>query len=715
MRKDLKNGGLVRRGAVWTVLMAGAFAGCTTNTPQLPETLDVAKSQTSAESTLIAGTTNRRTALTSSPGIAPPSGPALAEPFSSATPPKLSGENIGVDFEGIKLPAFVNTVFGELLKVTFEIDSAVAQKQQLVYLRTAEPIPPDQFYRLVSDVMANYGISIIYSNGVYRIIEASTAKQEVPRIIRSRALSTVPNDQRPTFFFTPVSNVSNSQMQIWLDMALKDRIRSSPSGTTNGLLLMGRREDIAAALETMAILDQPAMAGNQSLKISPAYWSAVKLTEQLVTVLTAEGYSVGMGAQTVFAIRLIPIETLNTIIVFSTSETTLQHVLRWATELDRPSQTINTQGIYYYQVQNASAKSLADLIGRILGDDPDSPNASPAPSAAGGQAAQTAQQVMQPRSPGKLHLIVDESRNAIVFQGTAEEYAQFRTLVEQMDKAPLEVMIEATIAEVTLDQNESLGVVLGFDDSVPSRGNRNTIRSDTGLVATLLRSNGQISASIDALAGNSRISILSTPRLVTTSGTAASIQVGSQVPIITTQQTAASGQVGGTSNLLQEVQYRSTGILLSIKPTINSNRRVELTISQEVSAAAANNISKVDSPVIQQRSIQTNLTLTDGDTALLGGLIREDYNDGDSGVPYLKDIPILGNLFKNQSKQLTRTELIILLTPYIIDSPETAHAVRDAFKAKLGPWANVQADKAVNAGKAATVIEVAPVPPPAAQ
>jgi general secretion pathway protein D len=274
-------------------------------------------------------------------------------------------------------------------------------------------------------------------------------------------------------------------------------------------------------------------------------------------------------------------------------------------------------------------------------------------------------------------------------------------------------MIEATVAEVTLDQNESLGVVLGFDDSVPSVGNRNTIRSSTGLIATLLRSKGQISASLNALAGNSRISILSTPRLVTTSGTAASIQVGSQVPIITTQQTAASGQVGGTSNILQDVQYRSTGILLSVKPTINSNRRVELTISQEVSSAAANNISNVDSPIIQQRSIQTNLTLTDGDTALLGGLIREDYNGGDTGVPYLKDIPIIGNLFKNQSKQVSRTELIILLTPYIIDTPETAHAVRDAFKARLGDWANVPMNKAVPAGNDATAIDVVPVPPPA--
>ena len=175
---------------------------------------------------------------------------------------------------------------------------------------------------------------------------------------------------------------------------------------------------------------------------------------------------------------------------------------------------------------------------------------------------------------------------------------------------------------------------------------------------------------------------------MTTSGTAASIQVGSQVPIITTQQTASSGTVAGTSNILQDVQYRDTGVLLSIKPTINSNRRVELAVQQEVSSAAINNVSKVDSPIIQRRSIQTSLSLSDGETALLGGLITESYNSGDSGVPFLKDVPILGHLFKNGSNSDTRTELIVLLTPYIVDGPETARAVRDAFQSRLGEWAH---------------------------
>ncbi len=689
-KADTKTPQLTGLGRVGLVILAGAVASCTITPPTLPGPLNVPQSAQSRESILLAGQENQQLNLTSKEGLAPPLGRTLAAPFSSSEPPKLTGENISINFEGIRLAAFINTVFGELLKLNFEIDPAVAARDQLVTLRTAEAIPPDQFYRVVIEVLSNHGLAVVYQDSTkfYKVIEGTAARQEVPRIARARSLASVPGDQRPIFFFTPLHNVQSGFMQAWLELALKDRVRFNGIPNSNGLLLMGKRDDIAAALETIDILDQPTMAGNHSLKISPVYWSADRLADQLVTVLVAEGYSAMVGNGSPTAIKFIPIQRLNTIIVFSTSQTTMEHVLRWAADLDQPSQTVNTQGIYYYQVQNASAQKVAEIVGQILGSGVTVAGQG-RPAAAAGAPLPAGTAVIEPAraSPGGQRVIVDEARNAIIYQGTAEEYAQFRLLVEQMDLAPLEVLIEATIAEVTLDQNESLGVVLGFDDGALALPNSNTITSSAGLFATLLRSNGQITADINALSGNSRVTVLSTPRLVTTSGVAATIQVGTQVPIITTQQTATAGSVGGTSNILQDVQYRSTGILLNIKPIINSSRRVELTLSQEVSSASANNVSKVDSPIIQQRSIQTTLSLTDGQTALLGGLISETLNDGNSGVPFLKDIPIFGYLFKNQSSNTTRTELIVLITPYIIDGPETARAVRDAFKDKLGTWA----------------------------
>src|SRR5690606_24198234 len=115
--------------------------------------------------------------------------------------PDISGKPISINFDGVPLPAFVNTVFGELLKVTFEIESNVSQRDQLVTLRTADPLPPSEFLSLVTTVLANYNVSVVYSNGVYRIIDSGTVKQEVPRIIRTRSHSAIPADMRPVFYF----------------------------------------------------------------------------------------------------------------------------------------------------------------------------------------------------------------------------------------------------------------------------------------------------------------------------------------------------------------------------------------------------------------------------------------------------------------------------------------------------------------------------------
>jgi len=642
--------------------------------------MNLTKSTTSVESSTLSEGSTGRNRLVTEAGPAPPVTSGSAQPIISSSAPPLSGEPISINVDAIRLPSFINTVFGELLKVTFEIDDAVIQREQSVTFRTPEPLPPSKFYRLVEEVLNNYGVSVVYSNGIYRIIESTSVKQSIPRIIRTRAVPQIPGDMRPVFYFQPLNNISNATMTIWLEIALKDRVRPISVPGFNGLLLLGSSDDVEAATDIVRTLDQPFLAGSKSIKISPAFWSAQKLAQQLMEVLVAEGYNVSVGAGNPTAIRLMPIEALNVIIVFGTGEEALQHVVQWATDLDQPGQTVSSQGVYYHQVYNAKAKDLADIMKGLGGDT--SSSAAPANDAASQKTVSAS-----PGGGGGKNIVVDEPRNGLIFQGTAEEYSQFRTLISQMDRAPLEVMIEATVAEVTLNRGESLGVTLGYDQGAAFAGNRITATSTTsGLFYNLIRSRGEITATLSTLASRNRVQILSSPRLVTSSGKQATISVGTDVPIVTAQETA-NGTVGGNSSLLQSIQYRSTGIILNINPTVNSSRRVELTVGQEVSSATANDTSNVSSPIILKRSIETTLSLDDGQTALLGGLVSESYTDGDNGIPYLKDVPILGNLFKRQSKSSDRTELIVLLTPYIIDNSDTAAQIRDKFRAQLSDWA----------------------------
>ena len=626
---------------------------------------------------------SRRDRLTSSQGPALPSARSARESILSSTAPKLEGEPLSVNFDGIRLPAFINAVFGELLQVSFDIDNAVTQRTDImVTMRTINPLPPDEFYQVILETLQFYGVSVVYSNNVYRIVDATAVKDPIPRIIRTRAISSIPPDMRPLFFFEPLDNISTTTMSIWLDLALKARVQTVAVPYANGLLILGSKEDVAAALEIIDILDQPYLSGYRSLKISPAFWSAQKLSTQLAEIMTAEGYSISIGGAGQNAIKLIPVDALNIIIAFGTGEDALQHVLQWAAELDQPSQTVGDQGVFYHQIYNAKAADLAEVMEGFLED----VVLAPGDDGQGGA-----------RSSNKIK--VDEARNALIFVGSAEEYAQFRTLVAQMDRAPLEVMIEATIAEVTLSKGENLGVVFEFDDGAASLPNRTVVTTgEGGILFSLVRDRASLVSRINALADYDRVQILSSPRLVTSSGKSASINVGTQVPIITTQQTDPSGQVDGTSSILQSIQYRSTGVTLNIEPTINSNRRVELTISQDVSEAQANSLSGIQSPIILTRAIQTTLSLSDGETVLLGGLISENYSTGNSGIPYLKDIPFLGSIFKTESRGVDRTELIILLTPYIIDSPETSRQVRDAFRDKLGEWASPPGNTEQNTG-----------------
>ncbi|HWS79162.1 MAG TPA: hypothetical protein VN205_12395, partial [Thermomonas sp.] len=277
---------------------------------------------------------------------------------------------------------------------------------------------------------------------------------------------------------------------------------------------------------------------------------------------------------------------------------------------------------------------------------------------------------------GKLSL--DEPRNAIIFQGSATDWGRVLQLIQQMDRAPRQVMIEVTVAEVTLTNDQELGIAwlarnadLGKYNGTISSGTLVTGTGGAGLTY-LLDIGGQTRASLRALASLDRISVLSTPRLMVKSGEEASFDVGTEVPTVSSQATSAI-QAGGDTGIIQTIQYRKTGILLNIKPVVYSDDRVDIELRQEVSEAlpvGAN--STANSPAIFNRSYSTSLSLKDGSAILIAGLMSERNNVGDSGVPFLKDVPVLGNLFKTQKRGTNKTELVLMIVPYILETDQQA-------------------------------------------
>jgi len=252
-----------------------------------------------------------------------------------------------------------------------------------------------------------------------------------------------------------------------------------------------------------------------------------------------------------------------------------------------------------------------------------------------------------------------------------------------------QVVIEVTVAEVTLTDEYSHGVEWALRNinvngmSGPMSILKGSAKAE-GVVWSALSGSGQVQATLNLFAKDSRINILSTPRIMVKSGEHALIQVGDEVPVITSQATAADlPSSGGTGSILQNVSYRKTGVLLDVQAVVHSSKRVDLSITQEVSQAVNTDTSSIGSPTIRSRKAQTALTLPDGQSMLLGGLIDTSNTRGKSKVPLLGDIPVVGNLFSTRRDESKRTELLMLITPYIVSNEADGRAITDAATARF--------------------------------
>lgn len=281
-------------------------------------------------------------------------------------------------------------------------------------------------------------------------------------------------------------------------------------------------------------------------------------------------------------------------------------------------------------------------------------------------------------------VITDPIGNRIIFTGTATEFAQLRSLLATLDTPAPQVVIEVMIAEVTLSDNTSLGVQLfGTDvrgDGVLSGGTEGIEIGAGGLLMSF--TGPEFRARLNAQAGNNRVNILQRPQLVARSGGTARFQVGTDVPIITSQRATDNQSGDGGTDILQSVQYRQTGVILDLQPVVYGDR-VDITISQEISEVGESSNPAIASPPILNRSLTTQIAITDGWTGVLGGLISNNYTKINTGVPFLKDVPLLGSAFQNNSVRGNRTELLILITPHVLRGDEDMADYADRYASDM--------------------------------
>ena len=665
------------------------LAGCST-TPLLhvPAVLDLpAKQENPATQELTHGT-EQRTGLaeTPTPRIGD-MGPSMAGAQIRDTLPEMSKTPVSVNVQNVPVPVFVNEVFGNLLGLNMSMTPEVSSMQELVTLRTEAKQKPEDLYALTRQLLAEYGVSVNVEGKLVKLATGAPGTSLTPPLIISgRASPQVPISHRPVFQLIELDVVRSGDAARWLNTLFGQDIKVLDESGRNSIIISGKPTQVQQAVDALKVFDRPLMRGRVSTRLEPAFMSAEQLTDRLVDVMNVQGYGANRSVGSPSSVIVLPIAAVNSVLVFANTQETLDYAISWARELDKPSQQAGTESMFYYQVKNTKAADLANVLGGAVSA---SPGTSTTPPAGGSNAAPAAG---AGRASVQGSLLVDEPRNAIIYRGDPAQWERTLTLIRQMDRAPRQVMIEVTIAEVTLNDDKDFGLSWfakngfgRFDGSIwkgEGSGGQPSGASGNGLTY-LLDVAGQNRVALTAFADDNRVSILSTPRLLVKSGSEANFDVGTEVPTVT-MSTTSPQQTGGTSNLLQSIQYRKTGVILQIKPTVYSDNRIDLDITQEVSEAMPLSSNATgNSPSIFNRSVTTSLSLRDGGSVVLGGLMSHRHTDSDSGIPFVKDIPVLGNLFKNKSVKKNKTELVVLIVPYIIENDEQATSVSQAIVNRL--------------------------------
>ena len=577
----------------------------------------------------------------------------------------LKGEKSQVNVENLTIPDFINEIFGNVLGLSFRLAPGIDKQKDLVTLRFTEPQDPESIYQAAIIILADYGVQTLKADDLLRFSYSNkTPVGEPPLFVSGRTLPNVPVSHRPIFQLVTLHSVTNTDVRGWLTQLYKKHgLTIGEDPKRNAIILQGPPELVAQAVQAIEVLDQPNMRSRHSIKVTPLYQTATSLADGLLKILNAEGYSASKRAGS-GSIMVLPIEASNAIFIFSANKTVLEHIKQWITSIDQPALSSDKKGLFYYKVQNVDAEGIVDSLGALT--------SSIITNVKNEQSTLHAQQ----QSSSNVRLQVDKARNAIMFYGKAEEWTNLLPVVKQMDISARQVLIEVTVAEITLTDEESFGVEWSLKQSSGKlSGILETLggaaaSTSTGGLSYIISSAGNTRVALNALAKTGNVNILSTPRILVKSGEEASIEIGTDIPVITSQASAAD--LSNSSNqpsILQNIQYRKTGTLLNVKPVVYAGRRIDLDIVQEISNALVidGESNGPASPTILSRKVDTHLTLQDGHSILLAGLINTDITQNHEGIPYLMDVPYLGLLFSKHSEKKVRSEIIILITPYVID------------------------------------------------
>jgi general secretion pathway protein D len=635
----------------------------------------------------------------------PPAGGQLAQPApgtpqapqAPATPADDPLVNFSMTFDNQDIYAVIRLIFDQL-GLNYVIDPSI--KGNVNIHTSAGTMRRSEVLQILETVLRINGATMLRTGNFYQIVPANTAIRQ-PLPIQERS-AVVPFDDQMVIQVVRMRFVTAGEMARLLTNYVSEGGNIVAHDTGNILLISERRSNLRKLLEIVDIFDTNAFEGERVRMYPVKNNFARDLIGDLRTIFA--GYAFSADAT---AIRFVPIERMNSVLVITPNATVFPEVEKWLERLDQP---IATAGLrtYVYKVKNSKAADIQRVIGELYasraqvppGAGPATPGQPPAvappvtPFSTGGPGAPQPPTSATPlvAQSGSVRIIADELNNALVIQTTPQLYADIERTLAELDVLRRQVLIDVQIFEVVLDDS----IFLGLNAILQNRGtliNPQTTASfitPTGGSPSLIGStfafigrSRELQVFLNASENRSRVRTLSAPSVLVSDNVTADFQVGAEVPIPTSSGVASGVQQGGNSVFTQTISFRPTGVLLRVKPQINASGNVTLEIMQEVSQAGTNTTSGVVAPVIGKSAINSTIVVQDGQTIALGGFIRENNELARSRIPLLGRIPIAGVLFGNTRRAAGRTELIVLLTPHVLHTHEDADLATSELKAKL--------------------------------
>ncbi len=608
-------------------------------------------------------------------------------PGVSSMPTASGGEGYSLNLVNAPIPQAAKSVLGDVLGVSYVVDPRV---QGTVSLQTSNPVSKEALVGILESALMLNGAVIVQRGGTYQIVPNSDALASTPSVSVPSVAPTGPGIQVQV---VELQYVAADEMRTILEPITRQGSILRADTARNHLVLAGTASDLRAMREAISVFDVDWMRG-MSVAVHPLKTSQpAAVATELETVF---GVKDGPGNK---LIRFVPNERLNSVLVITSRPSYLARAASWIAKLDALASTGEEQ-LFVYEIQNRPAQELAGVLQSVLAreagsssgkgiNNPVAPNLDPtlvstdANAFVGESVASSDPMFGASTTSAKTSVVADIENNALLISTSGREYQRIERILRQLDVLPTQVLLEAIIAEVTLNDELKFGLRWAFDNGKISVGLSDVASGFVGAAFPGFSwgyATRDLRVTLNALSSITDVNVISSPTLMALNNQKAVLQVGDQVPIVTQQ---AQGTLTSDSRVINSVEMKDTGIILSVVPRVNSSGRVMLDIQQEVSSVVKTTSSGIDSPTIQQRKLQTRVVVNDGESLALGGLIQEKNSLSRGQVPILGNIPILGNAFKNKTDTIGRTELIIFIKPTVVRNIQEARGVTEEFRKKL--------------------------------